>query len=61
MIKNADYIGELLTKLVIAEMALIAIKNNLGIPQPGYPAPVTVAYEIAEKALKAIENTEVNK
>lgn len=30
--------------------ALQSIKNELGVPQPGYPAPVANAYEIADNA-----------
>lgn len=31
--------------------AIRDITNNLGVPQPGYPAPVAEAYRIAELAL----------
>jgi hypothetical protein len=31
--------------------AIIDMRNNLGVPQPGYPAPVAVAYDIGTKAL----------
>lgn len=33
------------------EKALQSIMDNLGVPQPGYPAPVAEAYEIAKAAL----------
>ena len=33
------------------EEALQGVVDNLGVPQPGYPAPVAMAYEIANAAL----------
>jgi hypothetical protein len=35
--------------------ALRSIKNELGVPQPEYPAPVANAVKIAEQALSAME------
>jgi hypothetical protein len=35
--------------------ALREIKNELGVPQPEYPAPVANAVRIAEQALAAVE------
>ncbi len=35
--------------------ALREIKNELGVPQPEYPAPVANAVKIAEQALAAVE------
>jgi hypothetical protein len=32
--------------------AITDMRNNLGIPQPGYPAPVAVAYKIGSEALE---------
>jgi len=32
--------------------ALKGVIHNLGVPQPGYPAPVAEAYEIAKNALE---------
>lgn len=47
--------GETKAKLARAREALRDVMNNLGVPQPGYPAPVAVAYEIAREALEEIE------
>ena len=33
--------------------ALVAIMHNLGVPQPGYPAPVSHAYNIAKATIAA--------
>jgi seryl-tRNA synthetase len=38
--------------------ALREIKNELGVPQPEYPAPVANAVRIAEQALAAVEGGE---
>ena len=35
--------------------ALESILNEIGIPQPGYPAPVSNAYDIACKALNRLK------
>lgn len=34
---------------------LQSVMDNLGVPQPGYPAPVAHAYEIARAALEGKE------
>jgi len=34
--------------------ALRSIKNELGVPQPEYPAPVANAVKIADEALKSL-------
>ena len=39
--------------------ALREIKNELGVPQPEYPAPVANAVKIANKALAAVEGDKV--
>lgn len=33
------------------EKALIEARDNIGVPQPGYPAPVGHAYDVIQKAL----------
>lgn len=40
--------------LALAVEALKQVMNNIGVPQPGYPAPVAVAYDIARDALAKI-------
>ncbi len=32
--------------------ALQNVCDNIGVPQPGYPAPIAYAYECAKKALE---------
>jgi hypothetical protein len=34
--------------------ALLSIKNELGVPQPEYPAPVANAVKIANEALQSL-------
>ena len=36
--------------------ALVNIKNELGVPQPEYPAPVANAVKIADEALQSLTN-----
>jgi hypothetical protein len=47
-----DNICWLITELEKAWSALEFIRNELGVPQPGYPAPVANAAERARKALE---------
>jgi hypothetical protein len=53
--RGDDYVRadvEALLKMVEEkDRAIREAMNNLGVPQPGYPAPVAVAYDILEKAL----------
>jgi hypothetical protein len=39
--------------------ALRRIKNELGVPQPEYPAPVANAVKIADKALQSLNTNEL--
>jgi hypothetical protein len=39
--------------------ALQSIKNELGVPQPEYPAPVANAVKIANKALQSLTPNEL--
>jgi hypothetical protein len=43
------------SKLKAAREALDGIMHEIGIPQPGYPAPIANAYQIAKQALAAME------
>jgi hypothetical protein len=45
------YIDELLDEVKRLQTALEAIRHELGVPQPGYPAPVANAANIATEAL----------
>ena len=38
--------------------ALLSIKNELGVPQPEYPAPVANAVKIADEALQSLTPNE---
>lgn len=44
-------IDELRVRLSAANRAIREMMNELGVPQPGYPAPIANAYRIGEKAL----------
>jgi len=56
--KNRDvwrqHAGEFESKLAKAREGLINIRNELGIPQPGYPQPVANAAELAQRTLAEI-------
>lgn len=47
-----DQIRKLTEENARLREALEKIKNELGVPQPGYPQPVANAYEIAKAALE---------
>ena len=47
-----ESISEVISERNALRAALRGVMDNLGVPQPGYPAPVAVAYEIASKALE---------
>jgi hypothetical protein len=50
--QNGDFIKLLEEKVQRLEGALREIANELGVPQPGYPAPVANAARIALKGLE---------
>lgn len=50
-----EMIKALKADLGVAKDALDLIMKNLGVPQPGYPAPVAHAYELAKEALEFIK------
>lgn len=45
-------------RLAVAVEALKAVQRELGVPQPGYPAPVAHAYEIAKFGVEQIGEKE---
>ena len=42
---------KLIERVKQLKQALVNIKNEIGVPQPGYPQPVANAYDIASNAL----------
>lgn len=50
-VKQEDYL-EVLSELVILKDTMRKAMNELGVPQPGYIAPVANAYNILNEALK---------
>lgn len=51
-------IADLERRLAVAVEALKAVQRELGVPQPGYPAPVAHAYEIAKFGVEQIGEKE---
>lgn len=52
-LEKAEHLSK--QKLAIAKEALEQVCNNIGVPQPGYPAPFKYAYDYAKEALEKIK------
>lgn len=56
LIKANKTIQKLEAGSAVMRQALEDARNNIGVPQPGYPAPFAHAYDLITKALAALDS-----